>query len=317
MENINLGVFDIDKQYAAPLGKKGTSTDYTIYNYKGPESYLCAYEPTNYPEKLQPLIYCALMTDYAVLVPHSLTAELGEMIVLLNSLEAETYVDFSFMEKEAFAGLVKGTALENYKEAPSQGPASRDFFATFTPKKPEGSMYVPIDSAFAVKSVGTVALGQVYGASVKVHEELEVFPTGKKCAVRSLQVHDEDVAEAIPGSRVGLALKGLDAGEIERGNVIAAPGMVECAKSFVLEAKVSRFFKGELKALDIIFLACAMNYTSVRILEIERNGEAAKMKLETVNSQPVAFPKGAKIVLAKPEAKMRIIGAAKFAQKIA
>ncbi|MBM3229911.1 hypothetical protein FJZ26_05745 [Candidatus Parvarchaeota archaeon] len=311
MQNINLGVFDTEKTYATHLGKKGTASDYTIYNHKGQESYLCAYEPTGYPEKLSPLLYCASMTDFEVLVPRQPTRELGEMIVLLDSLEKKAYVDYSYMDREGFERLVAGTALAGAAEAPPEGPVARDFFANLVSQSGgNGGLYIPVDSAFAVKSVGTVALGQVYGRGVEVHEELEVFPTGKKCAVRSLQVHDEDVSQAGVGSRVGLALKGLDAGEIERGCVLAPPGSIKCAKKFTLKAKISKFYRDEIKSPDQIFASCCMSYKPIRVLGIERSGQEATISAETVNDAQMAFPPGAKVVLAKPEGKMRIIGSA-------
>ncbi|MFA5105444.1 MAG: hypothetical protein WC506_00630 [Candidatus Micrarchaeia archaeon] len=310
MENVNIGIFDTAKTYAGHLGKKGSATDYVIYNYKGPESYLCAYEPSSFPDKLAPLFYCASMTDYNVLVPRAVSKELGEMIVVLDLLGKKPYVDASEIGEDVFLSLVKGTRIEKYEAAPAEGPDAKDFFASLKPQRQGPGLFIPVDSSFMVKSVGTVALGTVMGSAIAIHEELEILPSGKRFSARSFQVHDQDVKEAGVGSRIGIALKGVEVEDVGRGSVIAPPGSIACAASFDIEFEKSRFFATELKAGETVAASIGMNYFTVRIKSIEAAGAKQKLSLETVTGDKVALPP-MPVFIAKPEARMRIAGIGK------
>ena len=81
MKNINIAVLG-DDDFAKELGKKGTATDFTIYNYKGTdmkggELTATFLSPTSYPDKLQSLTHCLAMADAAILVVKKLDKELG------------------------------------------------------------------------------------------------------------------------------------------------------------------------------------------------------------------------------------------------
>ena len=64
---------------------------------------------------------------------------------------------------------------------------------------------VPIDQHFNVKGIGLVAIGYVQSGSVSVHDELHLLPAEGPGTVKSLQVMDDDVSEAVAGDRVGIA----------------------------------------------------------------------------------------------------------------
>ena len=66
------------------LGKKGTSTDITLYNLKKGEDTVTFIEPTRYPERLAPLFFATSTANKAVVVVDELNATLGESIVMLQ-----------------------------------------------------------------------------------------------------------------------------------------------------------------------------------------------------------------------------------------
>ena len=49
------------------------------------------------------------------------------------------------------------------------------------------------------------------------------MPSGKDVLVKSIQMHDDPVHESKSPARVGLAIKGISAEEISRGNVVCSP----------------------------------------------------------------------------------------------
>ena len=70
--------------YAAGLGKKGTSTDLTLYNAKKGENTVTFIEPTRYPERLAPLFYSTSLAQKAIVVVDELNSNFGESILMLQ-----------------------------------------------------------------------------------------------------------------------------------------------------------------------------------------------------------------------------------------
>ena len=97
------------------------------------------------------------------------------------------------------------------------------------------STRLPIDRVFAISGHGTVVTGTLIGGSIKPGDRLELLPAGRSVRVRQVQVHDKPVDAAERGQRVALNLAGLERGEIERGMVLAAPGILEPSRLFDAE----------------------------------------------------------------------------------
>jgi selenocysteine-specific elongation factor len=83
---------------------------------------------------------------------------------------------------------------------------------------------LPIDRAFALRGVGTVVTGTLTGGTLSRNQEVILQPSGKVSRIRSLQCHNRDVEQAVPGMRTALNLLdvplGAAAGGASRGQVI-------------------------------------------------------------------------------------------------
>jgi selenocysteine-specific translation elongation factor len=77
MGNLTVAVLGA-QGYGESLGKKGTSTDITLYNLKKGDDTVTFIEPTRYPERLAPLFYAASLAKKAVVVVDELNAVFGE-----------------------------------------------------------------------------------------------------------------------------------------------------------------------------------------------------------------------------------------------
>ncbi|HUI43359.1 MAG TPA: selenocysteine-specific translation elongation factor [Terriglobia bacterium] len=86
---------------------------------------------------------------------------------------------------------------------------------------------LPIDRSFVIRGFGTVVTGTLAAGRIEKEAELELFPSGRKVRVRGVQVHNAPAGEAVAGQRTALNLAGIEAREIERGMVLAAPGLFE------------------------------------------------------------------------------------------
>jgi len=87
---------------------------------------------------------------------------------------------------------------------------------------------LPVDRAFTVAGTGTVITGTAGTGSVRVGDEVAVFPGNLRVRVRAIQTHGEGRTAAEPGTRTALALSGLPRDAVARGSVIVAgPGWRE------------------------------------------------------------------------------------------
>lgn len=105
------------------------------------------------------------------------------------------------------------------------------------PKETETICRLPIDRVFTVAGFGTVVTGTLISGRICKEDMLEIYPLGRVCKVRNIQVHDKncDVCEA--GQRVALNLSNVKKEELYRGCVL---GPVNSMKNTsLLDVKLS------------------------------------------------------------------------------
>ena len=88
---------------------------------------------------------------------------------------------------------------------------------------------MPVEDVFSIKGRGTVPTGRVERGVIKAGDEVEVvgLKETRKTVVTSLEMFHKTMNEAEPGDAIGLLLRGVERDDIERGQVIAAPGTVK------------------------------------------------------------------------------------------
>jgi selenocysteine-specific translation elongation factor len=86
-------------------------------------------------------------------------------------------------------------------------------------------LVIPIDQHFNVKGIGLVAIGYVQSGTVNVHDELVLLPANGTGNAKSLQVMDDDVAAAVAGDRVGLALRNAKEDHLGSGTLLVRPAV--------------------------------------------------------------------------------------------
>ena len=93
-----------------------------------------------------------------------------------------------------------------------------------------------VDRVFSIKGAGTVVTGTLTGGRIAVGDVVELYPTGARARIRSLQTHKRSIEVARPVSRVAANLVGADRERLERGDVLGRPG--EWRPTSVLEARI-------------------------------------------------------------------------------
>lgn len=88
---------------------------------------------------------------------------------------------------------------------------------------------MPVEDVFSITGRGTVATGRIERGRVKVQGEVELVGFGetRKTTVTGVEMFRKLLDEGMAGDNVGLLLRGVDKTEIQRGQVLAAPGSIK------------------------------------------------------------------------------------------
>ena len=97
------------------------------------------------------------------------------------------------------------------------------------PDRPRDQPFLmPVEDVFSIKGRGTVVTGRVEQGVIKVGDTVDVvgIKETSQTVVTGVEMFHKMLDEAEPGDAVGLLLRGVDRDEVERGQVLAAPGSV-------------------------------------------------------------------------------------------
>lgn len=233
--SLTLGLFgaDVDflKHLGSAIGKKGTESDLLFWNKKEREVAITAIAPVGYPDRVTPMLQVASLCDYPILAVDELGAAFGEIVIALGATEKRGLLILRDPANAERVRTIVRDRLRGWISMDWSGEDSARRLRELLPgievdRDADALCTVVLDHAFAVRGVGTVALGFVRRGILRVHDELRVSPLDKSVLVRSIQRFDEDQTEAPPGSRVGVALKGIEPYEIERGSLLTADAAI-------------------------------------------------------------------------------------------
>ena len=250
---------------AANLGKKGTESDITLYNFvKGNDIYSFV-DAIGYPSSIKSLINAINLSDIAlVCIPATgLNSQVGECIVALDLLGnkrglfvitmADKSNPMALSElTEKIKAITKGTNLEKWESVPVSTTTfegletlkEKIFALAEEVKKTNAALNelpprIMVDHFFNVTGIGTVVLGIVIQGTIKMHDQFTLFPVKRPAEIRSIQSNDVDMKTAPAGTRVGLALKGVQSKEFDRGYILSKDEGV--ASKFTLQCLLSKF----------------------------------------------------------------------------
>lgn len=80
---------------------------------------------------------------------------------------------------------------------------------------------LPIDRAFTMSGFGTIITGTLISGTITREDVLEMYPIGKECKIRNIQVHGQNQDKCYAGQRVAINLSNVKKKEIRRGCVLA------------------------------------------------------------------------------------------------
>ncbi len=134
--------------------------------------------------------------------------------------------------------------------------------------EPLAGAFLPIDRAFAVAGTGAVVTGTLLGASFVTGEQAVLLPSGRPVGLRQIQVHGRDVAEARPGGRMAVSLRGLPAREVAAGEALCTPGIFAASPRVDARLTLSGEAGGPLRHMEQVRVSwgARQDVASVRLI---------------------------------------------------
>ncbi len=170
------------------------------------------------------------------------TLGVKQLIVALNKMDAVNYDESKYTEiKDQLSNLLKsiGYKLEdvpfipvsaykgdNLKEKSENMSWYKDttlinaFDSLAAPEKPvDKALRLPIQDVYTITGVGTVPVGRVETGVMKPGQKLIFMPSKAVGEVKTVEMHHEQLSEAVPGDNVGFNVRGVGKNDIKRGDV--------------------------------------------------------------------------------------------------
>jgi elongation factor Tu len=166
---------------------------------------------------------------------------------------------------------------------------------------------MPVEDVFSIKGRGTVPTGRVERGVIKAGDEIEIvgIKETKRTVAVSLEMFHKTMNEAEPGDAVGVLLRGVERDDIERGQVLAAPGSVKPhteaeAEVYILTkeegGRHTPFFTGYKPQFYIRTLDVTGEITLPEGVEMAMPGDSlTHMKIKTI--YPVAMEEGLRFAI--------------------
>ena len=154
------------------------------------------------------------------------------------------------LEEYGFEGcpIIKGSALKALEDPAGEwGDKIMELMDTIDeyipdPERDTDKPFVmPVEDVFSITGRGTVATGRVEAGTLHLNDEVEIVgikEETQKTVVTGIEMFHKELDEAQAGDNAGVLLRGIQKNEIERGQVLAAPGTLTCHTKFTAQVYV-------------------------------------------------------------------------------
>ena len=187
------------------------------------------------------------------------------IVVFLNKVDAVDDPDLldlvemevrDLLNKYGFPGddgpVVRGSALGALQGKPEWVESLMNLMKSVDEWIPEPvrdidkPFLMAVEDVFSIKGRGTVVTGRVERGVIKVGEEVEIlgFRDPKKTTVTGVEMFRKLLDQGQAGDNIGCLLRGVEKTEVERGQVLAAPGSVKTHQKFEGEVYVLKKEEG-------------------------------------------------------------------------
>ncbi len=159
-----------------------------------------------------------------------------ELIDLVEMEIRELLTEYEFPGDEI--PIIRGSALKAMESGDPNAEECKNILELMEavdsyiplPERDEDKPFqMPVEDIFSIKGRGTVATGRVERGKITPGMDVEIVGIRDevtKTVATSLEMFNKTLDYAIAGDNVGILLRGIEKDEIERGQVIAAPGTI-------------------------------------------------------------------------------------------
>ncbi|MFQ6033467.1 MAG: elongation factor Tu [Candidatus Bipolaricaulia bacterium] len=170
-----------------------------------------------------------------------------ELIDLVEMEVRELLSEYEFPGDDV--PVIRGSALaamQNPADAEATKPIfelldALDNYIPLPERDVDKPFLMPIEDIFSIKGRGTVVTGRVDRGKITPGSEVEIVGLRsevRKTVATSLEMFNKTLDEAIAGDNIGVLLRGIEKDEVERGQVLAAPGSITPHTKFEAEIYV-------------------------------------------------------------------------------
>jgi elongation factor 1-alpha len=237
--------------------ERGITIDIAHKRFDTPKYYFTVVDCPGHRDFVKNMITGASQADAAILVvaaPDGVmeqtkehvflarTLGISQIIVAINKMDAVKFDEKRFNEvKKDLSDLIKmvgykpdetlfipisalggANIKENSKETPwYKGLPMITALDTFKePAKPtDKPLRLPIQDVYSISGIGTVPVGRVETGIMKKGMKVSFMPANKDGEIKSIEMHHEEIPQAVPGDNVGFNVRGIGKGDIRRGDV--------------------------------------------------------------------------------------------------
>jgi len=173
-----------------------------------------------------------------------------EIIELIKSDVQELLVKYGF-DKDA--PVIIGDALKAEKgekeglESVKELMKTVDEYIELPKRDLEKPFLMAIEDVFSIEGRGTVVTGRIDRGVIKIGEDVDVLGMGRepqKTAVTGIEMFNKSMKDGQAGDNVGILLRGFKRTDVERGQILAAPGSSKTHTEFKAEVYILKKEEG-------------------------------------------------------------------------
>src|SRR5437867_7484054 len=211
--------------------------------------------------------------------------------------------------------IIKGSALKALESGDPNSEYGKkigelmDALDTYIPqpkRETDKPFLMPVEDVFSITGRGTVATGRIEKGKIKVGEEVALigFNSEKKTVITGVEMFRKLLDDGQAGDNVGLLLRGIDKGDVERGMVLAKPGSITPHTKFNAEVYVltkeeggrhTPFFKGYRPQFYFRTTDVTGSVELPEGMEMVMPGDNVQMTIELIT--PIAMDEGLRFAI--------------------
>ncbi len=217
--------------------------------------------------------------------------------------------------------IIRGCAITAMKATKLDDPACKpieellkamDEYIPIPVREVDKPFLMPVEDVFSIKGRGIVGTGRVDRGKVHVGDDVAIIGLNKetrKSVVTGVEMFNKTLDEGRAGDNIGVLLRGVEKDELQRGQVIAAPGSITPHTRFEAEVYVltkdeggrhSPFFAGYkpqfyFRTTDVTGAVMAIKSREGKTAEMCLPGDNIGMEVEIIS--PIAMEEGLRFAI--------------------